>query len=127
MVAVLDPLRNKGRLVCTVMEGCRGGVNGRERRRVEQRLNTRIALSDIDNVPMDIIDRTPNKLSEICSQCQRARCWSVRVLDGRNLLIELIDDDVSVQIGEVIDIGICRAQHLLYADKVRDDQIDLIR
>src|SRR3981081_4421550 len=102
MVAVLDPLRNKGRLVCTVMEGCRGGVNGRERRRVEQRLHARIALSDIDNVPMDSVDRTPNKLSEIGSQYQGAR-WRVRILDGCNLLIELIDDHLRVQIEEVID------------------------
>jgi hypothetical protein len=126
MVTVLDPLSDKGRLVRTVMERCRGGVQGWERRRVEQRLNTGVALSNINNVPMDIIDRTPNKLSEICSQYKRAG-WRVHVLDGCNLFVELIDDDVRVQIGEVIDLGICRAQHLLYADKVRDDQVDLIR
>src|SRR4030081_3970366 len=108
------------------MERRRGGVDGWERRRVEQRLHTRVALSDIDNVPMDIIDRTPNELSEIRSQYQRAR-WRVRVLDGCDLLIELIDDDLRVQIGEVIDRGNCRLQHLLYADQVRDDQVDLIR
>src|SRR5712664_4959785 len=86
MVTVLDPLSNKGRLVCTVVERRRGGVKGRERRRVEQRLHARVALSDIDNVPMDIIDRTPNELSEICSQCQCARCRRVRVLDRCDLL-----------------------------------------
>src|SRR5215831_16026788 len=117
MVAVLDPLSNKGCLVCIVMERCRGGVQVWQRRRIEQRLNTRVALSDIDNVPMDIVDRTPNKLSEICSQYQRAR-WRVRVLDGCDLFIELIDDDVRVQIGEVIDCGICSPQHLLHADKI---------
>src|SRR5712672_3790171 len=126
MVAVLDPLRNKGRLVCTVMERCRGGVNGRERRRIEQRLHARVALSDIDNVPMDIVDRTPNKLPEIGSQYQGAR-WRVRVLDGCNLFIEQVDNDLRVQIGEVIDRGNSRGQHLLHADKVRDDQVDLIR
>src|SRR3981189_3101322 len=126
MVAVLDPLRNKGRLVCTVVERRRGGVNGRERRRVEQRLHARDALSYINNVPMDVIDTTPNELSEIRSQYQRAR-WRVRGLDGCNLLIELIDDHLRVQIREVIDRGNCRRQHLLYADQVRDDQVDLIR
>src|SRR5712664_2831222 len=102
MVAVLEPFRDKGGLVGTVMERCRGGVKGRKRRRVEQRLHTRIALSDIDNVPMDIIDRTLNKLSEIGPQYQGAR-WRVRVLDRCDLLIELIDDHLRVQIGEVID------------------------
>jgi hypothetical protein len=66
-------------------------------------------------------------LSEVRSGRQRAGCWSVGVLDGRNLLIELVDDDVGVQIGEVVDLGIRRAQHLLHADQVRDDQVDLIR
>src|SRR4030081_4060167 len=108
------------------MERRRGGVDGWERRRVEQRLHTRVALSDIDNVPMDIIDRTPNELSEIGSQYQCSR-WRVRVLDGCDLLIELIDDHLRVQIGEVIDRGNCRLQHLLYADQVREDQVDLIR
>src|SRR5882762_4344636 len=107
MVTVLDPLRDKGGLVHSVMERCRGGVHSRERRRVEQRLHTRIALGDIDNIAMDIIDRTPNKLSEICSQYQGAR-WRVRVLDGCDLLIELIDDHLRMQIGEVVDRGNCR-------------------
>src|SRR5258705_11335691 len=98
MVTVLDPLRNKGRLVRTVMERCRRGVNGWQRRRGKQRLHTRIALSDIDKVPIDDIDRTPKKLSEICSQRQRARGRSVRVLDGCNLLIWRIDDDPRGQI-----------------------------
>jgi len=106
--------------------GAAGGVQGRERRRVKQRLHAGVALSNVNDVPMDIIDRTPDILSEICSQCKRAR-WGARILDGCNLFIELIDDDVRVQIGEVIDRGVCRAQHLLYADKVRDDQVDLIR
>ena len=61
------------------MERCGGGVEGRERRRVKQRLHTHVALSDVNNVPMDIIDRTPDILSEICSQCERAR-WSARIL-----------------------------------------------
>ena len=126
MVTVLDPLGNKGRLGCVVMERCRRGVHGRERRRVEQRLNARIALSDIDDVAMDIIDRAPDKLSEIRSQYQRAG-WRVRVLDRCDLFIELIDDDVGVQIREVIDLGRCRTQHLLDADEVGDDQVDLIR
>ena len=126
MITVLDPLRDKGGLVCTVMEGRRGGVDGRKRRRVEQRLHTRIALGDVDNVPMDIVDRTPDKLSEIGSQYQGAR-WRVRVLDGCDLLVELIDDHLRVQIGEVVDRRNCRLQHLLYADQVRDDQVDLIR
>src|SRR5712664_4821014 len=104
MVAVLDPLRDKGRLVGTVMERRRGGVKGRQRRRIEQRLHTRVALRDIDDVPMDIIDRTPDKLSEIGSQYQGAR-WRVRVLDRCDLLIELIDDDLCVQIAEIIDGG----------------------
>jgi hypothetical protein len=39
-----------------------------ERRWVKYRLNTGIALSD--NIPMDIIDRTPNRLSEIRSRSQ---------------------------------------------------------
>src|SRR5215470_4260096 len=108
MITVLDPLSDKFRLVCIVMERCSGGVQGWERRRVKQRLNTRIALSDINNIPVDIIDRTPNKLSEICSRRNCAGCWSVRVLDGRNLFIELIDDDMRVQIGKVIDLGIRR-------------------
>ena len=108
------------------MERCRGGIKGRERRRVEQRLHTRIALSDIDNVPMDVVDRTPDKLSEIGSQYQCAR-WRVRVLDGCDLLIELIDDHLRVQIGEIIDRGNRRLQHLLHADQVRGDQVDLIR
>jgi hypothetical protein len=34
---------------------------------------------------------------------------------------------VGVQIGEVVDLRIRRAQHLLHADKVRGDQVDLIR
>ena len=127
MVTVLDPLSDKGRLVRTVMERRRRCVEGWERRRVEQRLHTRVALSDIDDVPMDVIDRTPDKLSEICPQCQRARRGRVRVLDRRNLFIELIDDDLHVQISEVVDLGQCCAQHLLHADKIRDDQVDLIR
>jgi len=126
MVTVLDPLSEKGRLGCIVMERCSGGVQGWQRRRVKQRLHTRVGLSDINNVPMDIIDRATNILSEICSQYQRT-CRRVRVLDGCDLFIKLIDDDVRVQIGEVIDLGVCRAQHLLHADKVRDDQVDLIR
>ena len=76
---------------------------------------------------MDVVDRTPDKLPEICSDCQRSRCRGVRVLDGCDLFIELIDDDLGVQIGEVVDLGNCRAQHLLHADQVRDDQVDLIR
>ena len=126
MVAVLDPLRDECCLVRTVVERCRRGIEGRERRRVEQRLHTRIALSDIDNVPVDIVDRAPDKLSEICSQYRRSR-WRVYVLDGCDLFIKLIDYDVGVQIGEVVDLGIRRAQHLLYADQVRGNQVDLIR
>ena len=91
---------------------------------VKQRLHTRVAFSDVNDVPMDIIDRRRH-MSNLF-QCKRAR-RSARILDGCNLFIELIDDDVRVQIGEVIDRGVCRAQHLLYTDKVRDDQVDLIR
>jgi len=40
-------------LVCIVMERCRGGVQVWQRRRIEQRLNTRVALSDIDLVLLD--------------------------------------------------------------------------
>src|SRR5205814_9627124 len=69
----------------------------------------------------------PVELSEICPPCQRARRGRIRVLDRRNLFIELIDDDLRVQIGEVIDLGNCRGQHLLHADEIRDDQVDLIR
>src|SRR5215471_20553231 len=75
---------------------------------------------------MDIIDRTPNILSEIRSQYQRTR-WRIRVLDRRDLFIKLINDDMRVQIGEVIDLGYGCAQHLLDADKVGSDQVDLIR
>ncbi|TMJ50219.1 MAG: hypothetical protein E6G85_18805 [Alphaproteobacteria bacterium] len=114
-------------MVGTVVERSRGRVQGRQRRRVEQRLNAGIALGDIDNVAMDIVDRAPNKLSEIGSERQRARGRRIRVLDRCDLLIELIDDDVGVQIGEVVDRGVRRAQHLLHADQVGDDQVDLIR
>src|SRR4051794_31430066 len=31
-----------------------------------------------------------------------------------------------MQIGEVIDLRNCRAERLLYSDKVRDDQVDLV-
>ena len=127
MVAVLDPLRNESGLRRIIVERCSRGVERRQRRRIEQRLHTRVALRDVDNVPVDVVDRTPDILSEVRSRRQRAGCWSVGVLDGRNFLIELIDDDVGVQIGEVVDLGIRRAQHLLHADQVRDDQVDLIR
>ena len=67
MVTVLDPLRDKRGLVGGVVERRGGGVNGRQRRRVEQRLNAGIALGDIDDVAMDIVDRAPDELSEVGS------------------------------------------------------------
>ena len=52
---------------------------------------------------MDIIDRPSDKLSEIGSQDERAG-RRVRVFDRGNFLVELIDDDVRVQIGEVVTL-----------------------
>src|SRR5262249_20392739 len=59
MVAVLDPLRDERRLVRAVVERRGGRVQGRQRRRVEDRLHARVALGDIDDVAMDVVDRTP--------------------------------------------------------------------
>jgi hypothetical protein len=67
MVTVLDPLSYEGRLCCIVEEWCRGRIQGWERRRVKQGLNASVTLSNINNVPVDVIDRAPNKLSEIGS------------------------------------------------------------
>src|SRR4051812_1315879 len=126
MVTVLNPLGDKGGLIRVVQKRCRGSVKSRQRRRVEQRLNSFIALGDIDDVSMDVVDRTADKLSEVCPQCEGAR-RRVRGLDRRNLFIELIDDDLSMQVSEVVDLRYCGAQHLLYARKVRDNQTNLIR
>ena len=103
MVAVLDPSRDEGRLGRVVEERHGGKVQGQKRCRVEQRLNARIALRDVDDVPMDIIDRPSDKLSEIGSQDERAG-RRVRVFDRGNFLVELIDHDVRVQIGEVVTL-----------------------
>ena len=75
---------------------------------------------------MDIVDRTPDKLAEIRAQDQRAGCRGC-TLDRGDLLVELIDDDLCVQIGEIVDMRRCRPQHLLYGGEVRDDLVDLIR
>jgi hypothetical protein len=50
-------------LGCIVVERCGGGVEGRQWRRVEQRLHTRVCLSDVDDIPMDIVDRTADIFS----------------------------------------------------------------
>ena len=109
MVAVLDPLRDEGRLVRVVVERRGGGVQVRQRRRIEHRLHACVALRDIDDVAMDVVDRTPDELPEIGSERQRARGRGIRVLDGSDLFIELIDDDLGVQIAEIVDLGNCRA------------------
>jgi hypothetical protein len=127
MVAVLDPLRDEGRLLRIVVERRGGSVQVRQRRRIEDRLHACVALSDVDDVAMDVVDRTPDKLSEVGSERQRARRRSIRVLDGGDLFIELVDDDLGVQIAEIVDLGNCRGQHLLHADEVGDDQVDLVR
>ena len=127
MIAVLDELGEGRGLVGAVMERRGRRVERRQRRRVEQRLHASVALGDIDDVAMDVVDRPPDKLSEVGSQRQRARCRSIRILDRCDLFIELVDDDVGVQIGEVVDLGVRRAQHLLHADEVGHDQVDLIR
>src|SRR5262249_6282608 len=90
------------------------------------RLNTGVTLRDVDDVAVDVVDGASDKLPEIRSQDQGAG-RRVRVLDGSDLFVELIDDDVGMQIGEIVDLRRCRAQHLLYADNVGDDQVDLIR
>ena len=126
MIAVLNPLRHKGGLVGAVVEWRGRGVEGRQRRRIEQRLDTRIALGDVDDIAMNIVDRASDELSEIGAQHQRAG-RRVGVLHGSDFFVELIDDDLGVQIGEVVDLRNCRSQHLLHADEIRDDQVDLIR
>src|SRR5207244_12184685 len=113
MAAVLDELGEEGGLIRGVRE--RGGRTDqvRKRRRVEDRLGPGIALRDVDDVAMDIVDRSPNKLSEIRSQDRRAGRRGY-TLDRGNLLVELFNDDLCVQIGEIVDLRRCRTQHLLY-------------
>jgi hypothetical protein len=72
MVAVLDPLRDEFRLVGTVVERCGGRVQGRKRRRIEQRLNPGVTLGDIDDVAMDVVDRASDILSEVRSRPMRS-------------------------------------------------------
>ena len=117
VVTVLDPLSKEGRLGCIVMERCSRGVQVWEGRWVKYRLKTGVALSDVDNVPLDVIDRTADVLAEICPQYWGID-WRVCILDRCNLFVELIDDDVRVQIGEIVDPRHCIGQHLLHADKV---------
>src|SRR5438874_2633223 len=65
MATVLDELSEEGRLCRVVVERDGRGRQVRKRRRVEDRLDPGIALRDVDDVAMDIVDRTPDKLSEI--------------------------------------------------------------
>jgi hypothetical protein len=126
MVTVLDELGQERRLCCIVVERRRRGVQRRKRRRVEQRLHARIALGDVDDVAMNVVDRAPDILAEVGSQDRRAG-RRIDILDRCDLFVKLIDDDMHVQIGEIVDLRICRTQLLLYANKIRDDQVDLIR
>src|SRR5438045_5326953 len=117
MVTVLDELSEERGLLRVVLEwGGRCGQT-RKRRRVEERLHARITLRDVDNVAMDVVDRTSDELAEIGSQDRRAG-RRVRTLDRGNFLVELIDDDMGVQVGEVVDLGICRTQHLLHSGEI---------
>src|SRR5262249_45851091 len=102
--AVLDPLRDESRLVGIVVERRGGSVQDRQRRRVEQRLNTGVALRDVDDIAVDVVDGASDELSEIRSQYQGAS-RRIRVLDGGDLLIVFIDDDVGMQMGEIVDRG----------------------
>src|SRR5262249_20316210 len=72
MVAVLDPLGDEGGLLRVVMERRGRQVQVRQRRGVEDRLHARVALRDIDDVAMDVVDGAPDKLPEIGSENQRA-------------------------------------------------------
>ena len=126
MVAVLDELREERRLRVIVVERRRRRVQRRKRCRIEDRLHARVALRDVDDVAMDVVDRTPDKLPEVGSERQRA-CRRVRILDGGDLFIELVDNDLGVKSAEVVDLRDRRAQHLLHADQVGDDQVDLVR
>ena len=60
-------------LVRVVVERRGGGVQVRQRRRVEDRLHACVALRDVDDVAMDVVDRTPDELPEVGSERQRAR------------------------------------------------------
>ena len=104
VIAVLDPLRDEGRLLGIVVKRRRRGIQGRKRRRIEQRLDARVTLGDVDDVAMDVVDRPPDELSEIGAQYQGAG-RRVRVLDRCDLFGELVDDDVHVEIGQVVDLG----------------------
>ena len=126
MVTVLDELSEEGRLLRVVLEWDGRGRQVRKRRRVEDRLDPGIALRDVDDVAMDIVDRTPDKLPEIRAQDRRSGCRGC-TLDRGDLLVELIDDNLCVQTGEIVDLRRCRTQHLLDGGEVRHDLLDLIR
>ncbi|TMJ81983.1 MAG: hypothetical protein E6G79_14350 [Alphaproteobacteria bacterium] len=65
MATVQDELSEEGRLYRVVLERGGRGRQVRKRRRVEDCPHPDIALRDVDDVAMNIVDRTPDILAEI--------------------------------------------------------------
>src|SRR5689334_20595807 len=108
------------------MEGCSWGVQGRQWSRVEHRLQRRVTLGNINDVAMDVVNRTTDKLTQVSAE-DRGTNRRVGVLDGSNLLGKLVGNDLGVQGCEVGNVWKGRFQSLLHANKVGSDEIDLIR